>query len=197
MAAVRYNRYINLGDIMSELRQYFETYQAPKDIEKATLVDHINTDLNSAGYEVVEVNGDKPWGAYLRIANGQADKFVADFFPGLTPDEARLGVAEAELSPKILIVSPDQRLSWQYHDRRAERWMFLTEGAYNKSASDDPGELQIATSGDVVQFAQGERHRLVGLTDDYTLVAEIWQHTDTDSPSDEDDITRLIDDYSR
>jgi hypothetical protein len=29
------------------------------------------------------------------------------------------------------------------------------------------------------------------------LVAEIWQHTDPGNPSNEDDIVRLADDYSR
>ena len=29
------------------------------------------------------------------------------------------------------------------------------------------------------------------------IVAEFWQHTDADSPSNEDDIVRLQDDYAR
>lgn len=182
---------------MSELRQYFETYQALEDTEKTALVDSINADFASAGYEVVEVNSSKPWGAYLRIANNQADEFVTDFFPGLTPYQARLGMETAELSPKILIVTPGERLSWQYHNRRAERWSFLSDGAYNKSLSDEPGEVVAVTTGEVVQFAQGERHRLVGLKDEYVLVAEIWQHTDSSNPSNEDDIVRLADDYKR
>jgi hypothetical protein len=37
---------------------------------------------------------------------------------------------------------------------------------------------------------------LIGL-DDWGIVAEIWQHTDESNPSDEDDIVRLQDDYSR
>lgn len=182
---------------MSELIQYFENYSAPKDLEKTSVVQSIQSNLESANYTVVEVNSDKPWGAYLRIANEQADDFVADFFADLTPEQARLGVAEAELSPKVLIVSPEHRLSWQFHDRRAERWVFLTEGAYYRSATDEPGELQHATAGDVLQFTQGERHRLVGASDSYAVVAEIWQHTDANNPSDEDDIVRLADDYKR
>ena len=43
---------------------------------------------------------------------------------------------------------------------------------------------------------QGERHRLVGLSD-YAVIAEIWQHTDATNPSDEDDIVRLQDDFGR
>jgi hypothetical protein len=43
---------------------------------------------------------------------------------------------------------------------------------------------------------KGERHRLIGL-DDYGVIAEIWQHIDTENPSDEDDIVRVQDDYGR
>lgn len=153
--------------------------------------------MSNVGYDIVEVNTDKPWGAYIRINSEQADDFVHEFFPGLSPEEARLGVEGAELSPKILIVTPNQRLSWQYHDRRAERWMFLTEGSYNKSLTDEPGEPFMAQPGDVVQFEKSERHRLNGLSGTVVVAAEIWQHTDADAPSNEDDIVRLYDDYKR
>ena len=43
--------------------------------------------------------------------------------------------------------------------------------------------------------ALGERHRLIGL-EDYGIVAEIWQHTDS-VHSDEEDIVRVQDDFKR
>jgi hypothetical protein len=43
---------------------------------------------------------------------------------------------------------------------------------------------------------QGERHRLIGL-DGWGIVAEIWQHTNAQQPSDEDDIVRVQDDFGR
>ena len=43
---------------------------------------------------------------------------------------------------------------------------------------------------------KGERHRLIGL-EGWGIVAEIWQHTDPENPSDEDDIVRLQDDFGR
>ena len=46
----------------------------------------------------------------------------------------------------------------------------------------------------MVKLLQAERHRLVGL-ENYAVVAEIWQHTDIDNPSDEKDIVRLQDDF--
>jgi mannose-6-phosphate isomerase-like protein (cupin superfamily) len=164
---------------------------------KGDFVRSIGNLIEAAGYTIVESNDEKPWGAYFRLDSGQADDFVTEFFPGLSITEARLNMPSAELSPKILIVSPAQRLSWQYHNRRAERWAFLTEGAFYKSETDDQGEIIEAKGGDIIQFSQAERHRLVGASSAYTIVAEIWQHVDLLNPSNEDDITRLSDDYSR
>lgn len=64
--------------------------------------------------------------------------------------------------------------------------------------TDKQGERLSAEPDTIVQFAQGERHRLCSYDDqNYTLVAEIWQHTIPDSLSDESDIIRLADDYKR
>lgn len=184
---------------MNQLLQHLGelSYENGPTPEKLRLVERIAGYIREAKYTIVELNDQKPWGAYIRFSAEDADRFVEEFFPGLTSEEARLGIDNAELSPKILIVAPGQRLSWQYHNRRAERWRFLNVGAYNKSLTDDEGELQTAYSSDIVQFAKGERHRLVGAQDDFTFVAEIWQHTDPNQPSDEDDIVRLADDYQR
>lgn len=182
---------------MSELAKKIDNLDISPERLKADFVTEIARDIESDGYEIIEANDQKPWGAYLRINGTQADRFVEEFFPGLSPEEARLGVEGAELSPKILIVSPGERLSWQKHDRRAERWMFLTPGAFYKSETDVQGDIEYAQPGDVVQFQKGERHRLNGLEDGFVVVAEIWQHTDLEKPSDEDDITRIQDDYQR
>ena len=165
--------------------------------EYGQILTNIKAEIGAAGYEITESNIEKPWGAYYRIDSVQADEFVDNFFPELSPEEARLGVTDAELSPKFLVVLPGQRLSWQYHDRRAERWRFLTPGAYRRSLDDSQGERTEATIDEVVQFARGERHRLEGNPEGLVIVAEIWQHTDITHPSDEDDIVRLADDYSR
>lgn len=159
--------------------------------------DTISRLVGEAGYTIVDRDDTKPWGGYVRLASTNADRFIAEFFPGLAPDEARLGNNDADLSPKFLYVLPGQRLSWQYHHRRAERWMFLTAGGYHKSQTDEQGELIAAPVGHEIQFNGLERHRLVGDADNPTLVAEIWQHLDPAQLSDEDDIVRLEDDYKR
>jgi mannose-6-phosphate isomerase len=101
------------------------------------------------------------------------------------------------LSPKILIVAPDKRLSWQYHHRRAEIWRVIQgQAGVVTSDTDEEGALQVLNVGDTITLQQGERHRLIGLSD-YAVIAEIWQHTDANHPSDEDDIVRVQDDFGR
>ena len=102
-----------------------------------------------------------------------------------------------KLSPKILIVKPKARLSWQYHNRRAEIWQIYKGSAGIISSNTDvENEMKVYNQGDQIVLKQGERHRLIGL-EDFCVVAEIWQHTDANHPSDEDDIIRLQDDFGR
>jgi len=102
-----------------------------------------------------------------------------------------------KLSPKVLVVAPQKRLSWQYHFRRAEIWKVIqgTVGVVT-SQTDEEGEVKIHEVGSLITLKQGERHRLVGL-DDWGVLSEIWQHTDVANPSDEDDIVRVQDDFGR
>ena len=100
------------------------------------------------------------------------------------------------MSPKILIVKPNSKLSWQYHNRRVEIWQ-VYKGLVGVVQSDTniENELKNYMPGDQIKLSQGERHRLVGLAD-FGVVAEIWQHTDQ-VPSNEEDIIRVQDDYGR
>jgi len=161
------------------------------------LAEQIRACVKDCGYELTEVNEDKPWGSYFRFCDDDTERFLEEFFPGQIVNDNISASKEAGLNAKLLLVSPEQGLSWQYHDRRSEIWSFLTAGGYRRSTTDKQGELREVHRGDVVQFAAGERHRLVGRDGGYTLVAEIWQHTNPADPSDEEDIVRLIDDYSR
>ena len=94
------------------------------------------------------------------------------------------------LSPKILIVKPNARLSWQYHNRRAETWQ-VYKGSVGVIRSDSnlENEMKVHSEGDQIVIEQGERHRLIGLNET-SIVEEIWQHTDANHPSYEDDFGR-------
>lgn len=166
----------------------------PRDVALKRIRDTLSLEL---GYEFYEVDEKRPWGGFFRIVDEQTDKFLKDFFPGLTLNEARLGKKDVEVSPKIMVWMPGTRISWQYHHRRAERWHFLTSGTYYRSDGDKLPKPTTAKPGEIVQFAQGERHRGGASANTYTLVAEIWQHTDAKKPSDESDIVRLEDDFKR
>lgn len=182
---------------MTDIREQLGLLSLNAAADKVALMDRLERIAQKHGYETLDRNDTKPWGAYLRFDSKDAERFIDTFFPSLALEGAQRGIENAELSPKFLLVSPGQRLSWQKHARRAERWTFLTNGAYYKSDTDDQGDMVNAVAGEVVRFEQGERHRLVGLNDMYVLVAEIWQHSDPANLSDEDDIVRIQDDYSR
>ena len=102
-----------------------------------------------------------------------------------------------KLSPKILLVKPSSRLSWQYHNSRAETWRIVRgEVGIIMSCDDIEREISNFKEGDVITLKKEEGHRLIGLKD-WAIIAEFWQHTDPSKPSNEDDIVRLQDDYSR
>lgn len=182
---------------MAKIAQQIAGVNADKLTQKNSLFKEITKHLKKAGYTIEEIDDARPWGGFIRLSNQDGDQFVKDFFPGLTIEEARLGGANVPLSPKILVIAPQQRISWQYHHRRAERWKFLTEGFYHRSHDDLEGKKKLAAPGTEIQLETGERHRGVGHHENYTLVAEIWQHTVPGNPSEEADIVRLQDDYDR
>lgn len=150
--------------------------------------------LIDSNFTILEYDKNRPWGGFFRIANEQSQAFANKYFDGLDISTLRRG---GELSPKILVVAPSKRLSWQYHHRRAEIWRVIQgQAGVKRSATDTEGELEILNVGDIITLQQGERHRLIGL-EDYGVIAEIWQHTDANHPSDEDDIVRIQDDFGR
>ncbi len=150
--------------------------------------------IEGKGFNAVSQDFERPWGGFFVLDERQAAQFIAEFFPHLSLEDFK---GYYKLSPKILVVAPEQRLSWQYHHRRAEIWKLIGGVAgVVISDTDEQTELQTLKIGDLVNLKCGERHRLVG-TDGYGVVAEIWQHTDSANPSDEDDIVRVQDDFGR
>ena len=161
---------------------------------KETLFRQIEKKLQSQGFSIENQDQTRPWGGFFVIKEDQAQKFADTYFDGKSVDSLKIS---GKLSPKILIVAPGNRLSWQYHHRRAEIWK-VVEGNVGVVTSDTDieGKLREFTPGDLITLKQGERHRLVGLKD-WGVLAEIWQHTDDKNPSNEDDIVRVQDDFGR
>lgn len=164
-------------------------------IEKKEVVfDKVEKMLGAQGFNLVAKDDTRPWGGFFVIDENQAQAFANQFFDGIDVETLKIG---GKLSPKILIVAPKARLSWQYHDRRAEIWQVL-EGVVGikTSLTDEEGELKEYHPKEQIKLNQGQRHRLIGI-DNWGVVAEIWQHTDAENPSDEDDIIRVQDDFGR
>lgn len=169
-------------------------FNLSKELEKDIVFEQIASFLKNENLIVVQQDQSRPWGGFFVINEKQAQAFAAKFFPHLEMSEIQI---TNKLSPKILVVAPNKRLSWQYHFRRAEIWtIFSGSVGVKTSATDEEGEIQQLTPGDFIQMNKGERHRLIGL-DSWGVVAEIWQHTDRENPSDEEDIVRLQDDFGR
>jgi len=150
--------------------------------------------LSNQGLRIDRYDLNRPWGGFFVLDENQAQQFADIYFEGLDVGPLRIA---GKLSPKILLVKPEARLSWQYHHRRAETWR-VVEGPVGivRSTKDEAGELVRFEAGETIVLEKGERHRLIGL-EEWGVVAEFWQHTDPDHPSDEDDIVRVQDDYSR
>jgi len=154
----------------------------------------IKKEIESIRFKVVSHDFERPWGGFLVIDETQAQDFSNKFFKGLDINTLKIG---GKLSPKVLIVKPNARLSWQFHNRRAEIWqVYKGSAGIIRSNTDAENEMKTYSEGDQIVLQQGERHRLIGL-DDYCVVAEIWQHTDANHPSDEEDIIRVQDDFGR
>ncbi|MDA3615669.1 cupin domain-containing protein [Polluticaenibacter yanchengensis] len=163
-------------------------------MQKQEAFEEIQLKLNNWGYNVVNKDDSRPWGGFFVLDESQVEKFAGQFFAG--EDFGEIQITE-KLSPKILLVAPAQRLSWQYHHRRAEIWKCIGGTVGVITSDDDTEKIQhTLNTGDIIKLKQGERHRLIGL-DGWGFVAEIWQHTDVNNPSNEDDIVRVQDDFGR
>ena len=151
----------------------------------------IKRQIESLCFNIIGHDFNRPWGGFLLIDESQSKEFIAKF---ISNEDLKI---KNKVSPKILIVNPNSRLSWQYHYWRKEIWkVFKNEVGVINSADNNEKEMKIFNVGDVIELQKGERHRLIGLSD-FGIVAEIWIHTDPANPSDENDIVRLQDDYAR
>jgi mannose-6-phosphate isomerase len=154
----------------------------------------VKLDIEQNNLSIASFDLRRPWGGFFVIEETQAEMFAGIYFNGLSIETLKVA---GKLSPKLLLVKPGARLSWQYHHRRAEIWKVI-QGPVGiiTSLDDTEGDLITYQNGDIIGLQQGERHRLIG-SDNWGVVAEFWQHTDVTNPSDEEDIVRVQDDYFR
>ena len=162
--------------------------------EKKAVFSEVEKYLKDLGLEIVSRDSNRPWGGYFVIDEKQAHHFGNLFFPDENLSDKYIGT---KLSPKVLLVQPKMRLSWQYHLRRSEIWKVVSgRVGVITSDTDKEGNLIMLNTGEIIRLAKGQRHRLIGL-DGWGIIAEIWQHTDITNPSDEEDIVRVQDDFGR
>jgi len=161
---------------------------------KEDILNNVEEEITANGFTITDKDHNRPWGGFFVIDEIQAADFAKTYFKDVSIGGLKIS---GKLSPKILVVQPGTRLSWQYHHRRAEIWRVLTGPVgVIRSDTDEEGPLETFTKGESIRLKQGERHRLIGLND-WGVLAEIWQHTDTGNPSDEGDIVRVQDDFGR
>ena len=164
------------------------------DSDREKVFKKYETKVEKLGFRIDKQDRARPWGGFFVIDETQAPLFIETYFPHLSLADF---AGYNKLSPKILLVAPHKRLSWQYHFRRAEIWKVVGGVAgVVISDTDEQTEVQKLPLGTIINLPKGQRHRLVGL-DDWGIIAEIWQHTDPENPSDEDDIVRVQDDFGR
>jgi mannose-6-phosphate isomerase len=170
----------------------FEFLQTTTD--KLVLFNELRNQIIKQGFSLVNEDSTRPWGGFFVIDEKNASLFQQTFLSDLDLDPSQINL---KLSPKILVVEPSKRLSWQYHNRRAEVWKLIGgEGQIVRSDNDSLGSSSSMVLGELIKLRQGERHRLIG-GNSWTIVAEIWIHTDPNFPSDEEDIIRVEDDFAR
>lgn len=163
-------------------------------LDKVEAFQQVATFLIDNKYKIINLDIMRPWGFYFYIDESQIDEFIKQFYSG-----AKLEGIDTSLplQPKIMVIEPNHRLSWQYHNRRSEIWRCIN-GPYHvvTSATDRETSPKLTKPGDVVTIKQGTRHRCIA-NDEWAVFAEIWQHTEPKNPSNENDIVRLQDDYGR
>lgn len=166
----------------------------PGSLQKKEVFQTVKKYLDTKGFNTINSDETRPWGGFFVIDETQSQKFIDYFFKDVPDSEKK---SAGKISPKILVVEKEKRLSWQYHHRRAELWKVIGgEVGVITSDNDHEKEIQLKKDGDIITLKQGERHRLIGLKS-WGVIAEIWKHTDANQPSDEEDIVRLQDDFGR
>ncbi|OGY35246.1 MAG: hypothetical protein A3D99_01075 [Candidatus Andersenbacteria bacterium RIFCSPHIGHO2_12_FULL_45_11] len=161
---------------------------------KSEIQKRVRTYITNKGLRIAGEDFERPWGGFFLTDDVDTDTFLDLFF---AREAVQLRSDGKKISPKLLVVLPEMRLSWQYHDRRAEMHKVIRGPvAYSLSITNDLSDPVTYYADALVEIPQGTRHRLIGLNE-WGLVAEVWQHVIPSHPSDEADNHRLQDDFKR
>lgn len=120
---------------------------------------------------------ERPWGEFETLAEFKVDTDMYSDLPG------------TDVVIKRLTVKPEQRLSYQTHKMRREKWVIVQgRGILVK----DDLERWVS-KGSVVEIRQGVKHRIINKHTEVDLIlVEV-----SEGKFDENDIERLADDYGR
>jgi len=101
-------------------------------------------------------------------------------------EQGRTAEEKGKWHLKVIEVKQGQRLSLQKHKNRSEFWI-IAEGEARVQKGEEVLKLK---PGDTVTFEKEELHRLEGITNVTFVEVSFGDH-------DENDITRVSDDYGR
>ena len=85
-------------------------------------LNEIEDEITDLGFGIISKDFERPWGGFLVIDENQSKKFITKFFKNF--DFSKIKNLK-KLSPKLLIIKPKSKLSWQYHNRRSEIWKII------------------------------------------------------------------------
>jgi mannose-6-phosphate isomerase len=88
---------------------------------------------------------------------------------------------------KLIYITPNHRLSLQYHEHRNEFWRIISGTA----EVEVDGKTFYVREGDNITINSNSRHRVKGLANGCTLLEISYGHFD------ENDIVRIEDDFNR
>ena len=160
------------------------------DTAKISIFRDVAFTLIDRGFRIDRFDQSISWGGFFVVNESQSQLFTHSYFHELEGQHIHL---TGRISPMIIIVAPGKQQTWRYHVRRAEFWKVVKGNVgVIQSENDQPGEQRIVREGELLRLKEQERHRFIGL-DEWAVLAEIWQHTSAQWPSDEYDVVRLQD----
>ena len=106
---------------------------------KEVIFNEVSEMLNQLSIKVEIIDTTRPWGGFFVVNENSAQLFIDHFFSELDKNIFE----NKRISPKILLVEPHKKLSWQYHFRRSELWKLIKgEAGIVRSETDELKDTQ-------------------------------------------------------